>query len=192
MDLLFKWMPYAGFNTYLGIIPHMGLSLGAPKVQKMQFWENPKWLPLPQECLRKKSSENKKVFHNELQLKCARIYDLRCKPETLEPKNWFPTFSYFMAPIHRSWHFICYQGPLWGVLEFSSSQPHYLYSHTFPLKMMNPKRLMSVASHGLCKERGLLAPPQYLKVSLQAAVILRRPKLSGGDPPRDTKEVSYN
>ena len=44
MDLLFKWMPYAGFNAYLGILPHMEHVQVAPKVEKMQFGENTKWL----------------------------------------------------------------------------------------------------------------------------------------------------
>ena len=42
-------------------------------------------------------------------------------------------------------------------------------SHTFQLKMMNPKNCMSVALRDFKKDRGLIAPPpQYLEVSLQA------------------------
>ena len=47
IDLLFKWMLYVHFDTFFGILPHMGPVLGAPKVEKMGFWENPKWLPVP-------------------------------------------------------------------------------------------------------------------------------------------------
>jgi len=39
----------------------MGPSLGTPKVEKMGFWENPKWLPVPIKYIREKSLENKKV-----------------------------------------------------------------------------------------------------------------------------------
>ena len=35
IDLLFTWMPYAPFDTFFGILPHMGHALGAPKVKKM-------------------------------------------------------------------------------------------------------------------------------------------------------------
>ena len=43
-------------------------------------------------------------------------------------------------------------------------------SHTFQLKMMNPKNCMSVALRDFKKVRGLIGPPppQYLEVSLQA------------------------
>ena len=40
--------------------------------------------------------------------------------------------------------------------------------HTFPLKMMVPKNLMSVASQGLQNKGGLIGPPRYLEVSLRA------------------------
>ena len=43
IDLLFKWMPYACFDTFFWILSHMGHVLEAPKVEKMQFWENAKW-----------------------------------------------------------------------------------------------------------------------------------------------------
>ena len=41
-------------------------------------------------------------------------------------------------------------------------------SHTFQLKMMNPKNCISVALRDFKNVRGLIAPPQYLEVSLQA------------------------
>merc|ERR1711954_496448 len=33
-DSKFKWMPYICFNTFFGILPHMGPALGALKVKK--------------------------------------------------------------------------------------------------------------------------------------------------------------
>ena len=61
IDLLIKWMFYICYKPFSGILPHMGPALGAPKVEKMRFMENPKWPPVPIECITEKSLENKKV-----------------------------------------------------------------------------------------------------------------------------------
>ena len=39
IELLFKWMPYAHFDTFFAILPHMRHMLGALKVKKIQFWK---------------------------------------------------------------------------------------------------------------------------------------------------------
>ena len=43
-----------------------------------------------------------------------------------------------------------------------------LKSHAFPLKVRNPKKLMSVASQGRPKVGGLIGPPLHLDISLNA------------------------
>ena len=43
IDLLFILMPYVCFNTFFGILAHMGPKLGVPKLRKMQFLRNTKW-----------------------------------------------------------------------------------------------------------------------------------------------------
>ena len=35
--LLFIWIPWVCFDTFFGILPHMGPMLGAPKVEKTRF-----------------------------------------------------------------------------------------------------------------------------------------------------------
>ena len=42
INLLFKWMPYVHFDTFFGILPHMGPMLGAPKVEKKWIFRKSK------------------------------------------------------------------------------------------------------------------------------------------------------
>ena len=39
IEKLFKWMHYVPFDTFIGILPHIGHVLGAPKVKKCNFWK---------------------------------------------------------------------------------------------------------------------------------------------------------
>ena len=42
IDLLFKWMPYACFDTFFWILPHMGPATGTPRVKTQAILGNSK------------------------------------------------------------------------------------------------------------------------------------------------------
>ena len=71
------------------------------------------------------------------------IFALRPKPRTLEPKTNF-------TPFHISWL---------PSTEADILTTTIVTSHIFPLKVMNPKNIMSVTPQGLRKLGGLIAPP---------------------------------
>ena len=71
----------------------MGHELWALKVEKKNaFLKNPKLPPEPIWCIIEKRLKTKKFSLNELQPECVKIFDLRSKPGSLEPKNCFYTF----------------------------------------------------------------------------------------------------
>ena len=77
IDLLFKWMPYACFETFFGILPHMGLTLGVPKVKKGILGKSKMAATATIVPQRKKFRKQKSLVSMRIHLKCAKIFDLR-------------------------------------------------------------------------------------------------------------------
>ena len=155
-DFLTIWPTYFWY-LFWNTTPY-GARARGPYSKIMQFWQNKNGHHLPNSLSEKKVQKTEKFSLNELHLRCAKMFDLRWKLETLGSKNWFYTFLYFMAPINRSWHFICYQGPVWGFFYFFSSQPHCHFPY-FPIGYDEPWKFHVCGLPGPLKRGGPNRPP---------------------------------
>ena len=143
----------------------MGPMLGAPKVEKCDFWEIQNGRQWPYNSPEKKVQKTKKFHLIELQLEGAKFFALRSNPGELWPKKHFSGIWPFeedlrqRRPFHA--HFPTQRRFFWQFLDFNLFSVHR--REYVPI-------LIWIGCSGECLGRGgrIRPPPRRLDMLLQA------------------------